>query len=579
MPTISLHIGLPHSGSTTIRHLLGENRETLREFGVHVPSSFGRRSHGKLAVYAMREDRIDERRLRLDIRDAAGVRAFRETFAAAVAADFAAASDAKRIVMSAEDLSWDLRDGSEIERLRGLLVRHGEVDRVLIYLRPQSELLVSRHANAVKRGRVGDISLLQGLAERRPYDYRRTLDLWAQSFGEANMVVRLLDPAQFVGGSLHDDVADALALPPEALPVRPPTGNEGLDVQALAYLRLINKHLPTDERSMSDAAHALIDTLRAIRQGPKSTAPGWKLSIWRRLFARGNRAIAEQLFGRESLFRESPSEGRAKLRMLTLDEAMEISAKLWIAREQAIAGDRRVERRKAKTELAKNGVVTALPRPPRTTERPGPAGGAARAARRERPLSQRFSAERASPAPALPAAPTQDLDEANFCELLADAAFETDAWTPGEGWTVADGIATHEPTEKSTALKQTLAKPLLPGARYRVEFRVTDISSGTVSFRLTRGAPVNGTLRDAVGTYVEEAVATSRHPVFAIIGSDDFVGSVAEPSLTRVPREAATMAPALDAGDEETPVAIEGAAPESPQAAAPRPLEPVGHQG
>jgi hypothetical protein len=543
MPTISLHIGLPHSGSTTIRHLLGQNRQTLRDAGVHVPSSWGRRSHGKLAVFAMREDRIDERRLRLDIRDAAAVRAFRETFAASVAADFAEARDASRVVLSAEDLAWDLHDGSEIERLRGLLARHGEVDRVLIYLRPQSELLISRHANAVKRGRTGDVSLLQAFAELRPYDYRTTLGRWAEVFGRQAMVVRLLEPDRFVGGSLHEDAADALGLPLEALPERPPMGNEGLDVQALAYLRLINKYLPTDEGGMSDAAHALVDTMRAIRTGPKSTAPGWKLSVWRKMFARGNAAVARDYFDRDVLFGESRSEGRAKLRVLTLDEAMEISARLWIAREQALRGDRRIDRRKAKADAAKEGVafVPAAVRR-EAKQRPGAPFGRG-AARIEEPPEV-------------------------FKELLTDDAFETEAWVQGEGWSAADAVASHTPYEKSTAFKQALAKPLVPGARYRVSFRVVAAESGTVFFRLTRGTPVEGIPRDAAGAYTEDVVALHRHPIFAIIGSADFVGSVAAPSLMRLPSEdEAAEAPEIEAvgeGAAETAPAV----PEEPSALA-----------
>lgn len=543
MPTISLHIGLPHSGSTTIRHLLSQNREELRAFGVHVPSSFGRRSHGKLAVYAMNEDRIDERRQRLGLRDAAAVRAFRESFAAAVAADFAEASDAQRIVMSAEDLSWELRATDEVERLRELLARHGDVDRVLIYLRPQSELLVSRHANAVKRGRSGDISLLQGFAELRPYDYRATIARWSEVFGRKAMIVRLLDPSAFVGGSLHDDVADALALPLEALPERPAMGNEGLDVQALAYLRLINKHLPMDEGSMSDAAHALVDTLRRIRGGPKSTAAGWKLAIWRRMFARGNRAVAQDYFGHETLFRESQADGRAKLRMLTLDEAMEISAKVWIEREQQLNGDKRKDRKKAKADAAKEGVPF-VPAGRAATGRGDAVSGHSVTGKRA-PLHEELSIE-------------------TFKELLSDRGFETEAWTTGEGWSIADGLAVHAVSEKSTPVKQTLDTPLVPGGLYRVTFRIVEISSGTAWFRLTRGTPADGTPRDAAGTYTEDVVATSRHPVFAIFGSADFVGSVAEASLMRLPP--APAAPALGDVDEAAETARD--APPQPAEAA-----------
>jgi hypothetical protein len=138
---------------------------------------------------------------------------------------------------------------------------------------------------------------------------------------------------------------------------------------------------------------------------------------------------------------------------------------------------------------------------------------------------------------------------------LADRAFETEgSWAAGEGWSIEGGVAAHAPSEKPTALKQTLGKPLVPGDRYRAAFRIVDVESGTVSFRLTRGTPVDGTPRDSAGTYVEEVVAASRHPVFAIIASADFVGRVAEASLMRLPSEAEEPSPAGEPGTAEPEV-------------------------
>jgi hypothetical protein len=345
MPKISLHIGLPHTGSTSIRALLGQNQASLAARGIHYPTGWGKRSHGKLAAYAMDESRLDDRRARRGVKDQAGLEDFRRTLEGEIARDFEAAK-AERIVLSAEALSWDLRTPQEIGRLRDLLARHGTLDRLVVYLRPQAELMVARHANSLKRGRTGDVSLVKGLAERASYDYRGMLQRWSEAFGREAMRVRLLDGEAFSGGDLHEDVADALGLPLDALPVRPPPGNEGLDVQALAYLQLINKYLPPEDEAMSEASHALVDTLRKIRSGPKSTAPGWKLGLFQRLFNAGNCEVAKQYFGRNELFATAaPAKGRARLLTLTLDDAMAITAKLWIAREEELAVRKRRERR------------------------------------------------------------------------------------------------------------------------------------------------------------------------------------------------------------------------------------------
>jgi hypothetical protein len=344
MATISLHIGLPHAGSTTIQHLLSQNRATLLEHGILYPASLGRHAHRALAAYALNDDQPDRMRERFARGNGGSLHELRQQVEREFRAEVEAAKPA-RIIISAEQLSWTLMRPQELARLRTLLAQHGEVDRIVIYLRRQSNVLISRYSNALK---IGSLPLWQfpltpeGL---RPYDYARTLRLWSEAFGR-RPVVRILEPARLKNGDLHDDVIAALDVPEAAVPQRPPIENEGLDVHSLAFLQAINEHFANVSAAKKTAARrSLIHALRQINDGPKLGASSWKLRLFGRLFARGNREIARDYFGRDELFApDETAPRRASMGPLSLDDAMEIMARLWTAREDEFKSGRKERR-------------------------------------------------------------------------------------------------------------------------------------------------------------------------------------------------------------------------------------------
>lgn len=332
---ISLHIGLPHAGSTSIQTCLKQSRAELREAGVLYPLSLGKRGQGSLVSYALEASSIDSRRRRMGLPDGRAVRAFRRELESAFAAELDA-SPARHVVLSAEQLSWELRSRREVERLAAFLRRQGTVDRVVIYLRPQQDVWISHHVNGVKRGR-GSIALLLGsLTSLRRLDYRRTLDLWSGVFGESTMRVRILDASELLGGDLYDDFAAAMDIPGEALAVRPPPQNEGLGTEAVAFLRRINAERETSGGRMSSSDKAMVKALKRMQAGPKLAAPAWQLGLIARLFTTANREIARRYFSRDgALFRDGGTKDRAFAKPMSDAEAAAFAARLQAAESPA----------------------------------------------------------------------------------------------------------------------------------------------------------------------------------------------------------------------------------------------------
>ena len=116
-------------------------------------------------------------------------------------------------------------------------------------------------------------------------------------------------------------------------------------------------------------------------------------------------------------------------------------------------------------------------------------------------------------------------------EKLANASFDTQtAWTLGTGWSIAAGAAV-----KAAGSASDLAQPFAPapGARYRVEVVLAQVSAGSVRVGFGGGTPVEGAVRTASGTFVEELVARD-HDVLRIAADSTFVGRIERVSLRRL---------------------------------------------
>jgi len=108
--------------------------------------------------------------------------------------------------------------------------------------------------------------------------------------------------------------------------------------------------------------------------------------------------------------------------------------------------------------------------------------------------------------------------------LISDSAFNSGTgWTPGDGWTIAGGEATHVPGTAG-ALSQALS--LDAGKTYRTAFTVTDFVAGTVTPRLTGGTDVSGDAVSSAGLFLDRLTAVSGNTEFAIDAVSAFDGAI-----------------------------------------------------
>jgi hypothetical protein len=289
---VDLHIGIEKTGSTSIQAFLRANREALLRQGVLYPHATGEMNQVRLAAYAAdaaAEDRVLRRH---GAAEGAEQEAFRRRLEQELETE-AAESSATRMILSSEHCSSRLCSDAEVGRLRGLLERAGREFRIIVYLRRQDDLLLSKYSTSLKSGGVARFAVPSDPEPR--FAFAPMLERWARVFGEGALKVRVFDKTALAGSGLLRDFCAAADLDVSGLELREEPRNASLSVDALEVLRLLNENRLLD-RDLS-LHRRVVQALGRI-EGPKLSLGS---ATRRRLladYAAGNAEIARRWLGR-----------------------------------------------------------------------------------------------------------------------------------------------------------------------------------------------------------------------------------------------------------------------------------------
>lgn len=130
-------------------------------------------------------------------------------------------------------------------------------------------------------------------------------------------------------------------------------------------------------------------------------------------------------------------------------------------------------------------------------------------------------------APAAVAAPqlvTITVGETDKSNALTNAAFNTASdWLPGNGWSVANGEASHSAGSAGSLIQ---SQTLVVGKWYRLRYSVSSRTAGSVTPVLTGGTTRAGTPRAANGTFLDRIQAVSGNSGFGFDASADLEASI-----------------------------------------------------
>ena len=349
-----LHIGMQKTGSTSIQHAGRANRDRLADVGLLYPRTPGDKNHIKLTLFAWDGGKTNRLPLAAGVADPDAYRRFRSGFVEDLRAEIESAA-CPTVILSNEHLSSRLKLPAQLNRLATALRSIARKITVVVYLRPQHELLVSSYSTKVKAGSIRQIRLPKNQAFY--YNYEWMLSLWADAFGERNLIVRVFDRSELVGG---DVVKDFFATIDRPIPVDfdfSDVRNPSLDTKSLEFLRAFNTHLPAMLGSEPNPERGdIIPAMEAVSKGGAIWLPTDQLRTFAEMFTASNANVARRYLGRSDgvLFKTLNFDRGSKPERLTVDDAVRIAAHLWRWKQRQLLETRKrqaPEQRKSPARL------------------------------------------------------------------------------------------------------------------------------------------------------------------------------------------------------------------------------------
>lgn len=292
-----LHIGTGKTGTTSLQHMLKENRARIAELGTLVPRSLGRTRHTRLGL-AMRSGADLETQVSWHRQEAASPAQFRRRVLRRLAAEIEQ-SGAERVLVTDEALYGMPVDA--MRRLRRLTDGLARRTRVVVYLRRQDDHLASRYQQVVKTGEVR--RLVDRVSEMRLdglYDYHARLQQWQHHLAPDELVVRRFERDAFLHGSLHQDYLDAVGIvAAPGVVVEPPRRNESLDAESAEFLRILNLYRVEHEGARAGVIdnREYLPRLATLPVGPTLTLPHQMLEEFMGRYETSNAAVARDFLG------------------------------------------------------------------------------------------------------------------------------------------------------------------------------------------------------------------------------------------------------------------------------------------
>ncbi|MEP3334406.1 sulfotransferase domain-containing protein [Sedimentitalea sp.] len=351
---LSLHIGTPKSGTTTIQRFLKHNRALLQENGVYVPQSVGEGNHRRLAAMFLNDDTVDYFFRRLNLQDRAERIAAKHQWQSDLSTEIEA-QRCSHVVMSSEHLQSRLHEPEAIRALSDYLQPRFSDIRIILYIRDPLDTAVSLYSTAVKSGSTrAEIQLPPPDHWANIVDHKATIQRWQANLAPAELRLRLFQKDDFVKGDLLADFISAAGLP-DLDYGRPKRANESLDQLGLGLLRRLNKDIPMVLPNGKVNPHrGNIKTVfeTHFNGGAPFLPSAEAIATYETTFAESNDWVRQTFFPeRGHLFTPKPRNIAAEEKLASddLDRIAEFIADLWCGKREKVA--KRRPRNKKKLRL------------------------------------------------------------------------------------------------------------------------------------------------------------------------------------------------------------------------------------
>ena len=206
---LTLHIGTEKTATTTIQNYLYDNKDSFLDQNTYIVTSLGAGNNRDLVSCAMLNEHFDDYHANKGIftsedkalNDDMTIKRFEEELQNMP-------GNIDNVVISSEQFHSRLKAEKEVFNLKEILVRYFADIKVIVYLRPQVDVLISLYSTIIKSG--GKISFEQFISENPKnmleyYDYKGLLDKWGEIFGDNNIVPRVFEKSSLIDNDIITD--------------------------------------------------------------------------------------------------------------------------------------------------------------------------------------------------------------------------------------------------------------------------------------------------------------------------------------------------------------------------------------
>ena len=255
-----LHIGTEKTGTTTLQGYLHGAQSELNEQGVAYYASPGRVESRALAASAVGDQAPDDFLKQLSVQSPEQRHVFREQTKRHFHAAMTALDERiHTVVISSEHFHSRLRQSWQVKWLHDLIMPWANDVRVVVYLRPQTDVLSSFYSTALKNGEVHNLEALGRKichAGNHFYNYQSLLELWARIFGKKTLIPRLFTADELKQGDIVADFLEVIGLSfLQATALDLPRQNESLNPAGQALLRGLNRARKRAEDALPEREH------------------------------------------------------------------------------------------------------------------------------------------------------------------------------------------------------------------------------------------------------------------------------------------------------------------------------------
>lgn len=294
---IILHIGCEKTGSTSIQRFLFKNRKVLLKthgilypISLTSPYSHSRGNHTRLGIYTCDENKKLAKRLSKRV----NLDKFREEIEKKFSREIENTSF--NMLLLSNEWLHRVRNPQEFLRLKTFLGKVSDEIEIVLYIRRQDKLALSRYSTSIKAGnfkpfRFPNPHKRQG---RLPYlyDFYSIYENWVNFFGRGNVKIRIFDPEKLTGQDVVRDFISFLDIPSNGFTFIPPK-NTSLTDSGIRIMRQMN-YISRRFRMPTFVRKPLIQIFSLIFSGKPHLSSKNQCASFLSRFSESNKRLSDQ---------------------------------------------------------------------------------------------------------------------------------------------------------------------------------------------------------------------------------------------------------------------------------------------